>query len=90
MDIHQFTQGEQRVALALLQYPSIPEVAEALGVAPQTIKNHLSSMMRKTQTANRLAMVLCLLQLEPEPLPEPVSYHRMQSPRRERAESSIA
>ncbi len=67
-----FTPGEQRVAWTLFPPHTNADSGAILQLSPQTVKNHLSSMLRKTRTRNRLELVMCLLDLEDEPMPAPM------------------
>ena len=69
MSSYGFTPAEQRVAWALFDVQTNRDIGEELEASPQTIKNHVYKMMQKTQTQNRLELVLLLLRLQDEPLP---------------------
>ena len=69
MSSYGFTPAEQRVAWALFDVQTNRDIGEELETSPQTIKNHVYKMMQKTQTQNRLELVLLLLRLQDEPLP---------------------
>jgi DNA-binding CsgD family transcriptional regulator len=71
MDMYGFTLAEQRVAWTLFDFQTSRDIGEAIGASPQTIKNHLTQMLRKTKTQNRLELVLVLLHLEDDESREP-------------------
>ncbi len=52
---------EQEVADRLLDGFGVREIADALFISPATVKNHLHSLYRKTQTANRVRLVRLLM-----------------------------
>ena len=64
MTRYNLTPTEQRIALQLLRARSNPEVAAVLGITERTVKSHLSEMMRKTQTHNRVGLVLAILAVD--------------------------
>ena len=59
------TAAEQRVLPELLTGRSNKETAEVLNVSPETIKSHVSSILRKTQSRNRLALIWRVFQFSP-------------------------
>lgn len=58
-----FTPAEHRVAMLLADGHGPNEIAEMLGVSRNTLKSHLSSIFRKTDTSRQAQLVRLLLQL---------------------------
>jgi DNA-binding CsgD family transcriptional regulator len=54
---YRLTPTELRVLLAIVEVGGVPEVAVALGVAPTTIKTHLSRLFEKTGTRRQADLV---------------------------------
>lgn len=54
---YQLTPTELRVLLAIVEVGGVPEVAEALGVAGETVKTHLTRLYRKTGTRRQAELV---------------------------------
>lgn len=69
MEAYGLTRGEQRIAWALLQAKTNEELSAELGLTPQTVKNHLTRMLKKTGTRHRLGLVLTLLQVTDDATP---------------------
>lgn len=57
---YQLTPAELRVLLTIVQVGSVPETAEALGVADSTIKTHLHRVFDKTGTSRQSDLVKLL------------------------------
>jgi DNA-binding CsgD family transcriptional regulator/PAS domain-containing protein len=51
------TPAELRVALAVLDVGGVPEIAEALGIAPSTVRTHLGRVFAKTGVARQADLV---------------------------------
>lgn len=60
-DRWEFTPRERDVARELVSGRSSKELAETLGISPETLKTHLARLMRKTDTSNRTELVAVLL-----------------------------
>lgn len=58
-----FTEREQEVMLLLLENKKNKEIAETLFVAEVTVKKHVSSILKKTNTANRTALMQRVMEL---------------------------
>ena len=54
---YQLTPTELRVLLAIVEVGGVPEVAEALGVAGETVKTHLARLYRKTGARRQAELV---------------------------------
>ena len=54
---YRLTPMELRVLLAIVEVGGVPEVAEALGIAPTTIKTHLGRIYEKTGTGRHADLV---------------------------------
>lgn len=54
---YQLTPTELRVLLAIVEVGGVPEVAEALGVAAETVKTHLGRLYEKTNTHRQADLV---------------------------------
>ncbi len=57
------TEREAELALALLEGRTLPEYARANGMSKQTLRNQLSSILRKTGTSRQSELVALLLQM---------------------------
>jgi len=57
------TAREAELALALLQGHTLPELSRTQAVSKQTLRNQLSSILRKTGTARQAELVALLLQM---------------------------
>lgn len=57
------TAREAELALALLEGRTLPELARAQAVSKQTLRNQLSSILRKTGTTRQSELVALLLQM---------------------------
>jgi DNA-binding CsgD family transcriptional regulator len=64
---YKLTPSELRVLLAIVEVGSVPEVAEALGVAETTVKSHLQRVYQKT-SVNRQADLVKLVAAFSNPL----------------------
>lgn len=53
---------ETQVLALLCEGRANKDIARALGISYQTVKNHLTSLMAKTGTHGRTELVLCALQ----------------------------
>ncbi len=74
MDVYDFSPKEQTVGWALFAVQTQAELGATLGISRQTVKNHLTAMMRKTKTRNRVGLMLALLHLADEEMPAPESH----------------
>jgi DNA-binding CsgD family transcriptional regulator/PAS domain-containing protein len=54
---YKLTPTELRVLLAIVEIGGVPEVAEALGVSPETVKTHLGRLYEKTNTHRQADLV---------------------------------
>jgi DNA-binding CsgD family transcriptional regulator len=55
------TPRERQIVACLVDGKTNAEIAARLGVSPQTIKNQLSTLYRKTGTRGRLPLVVAML-----------------------------
>ncbi|GAB3625276.1 helix-turn-helix transcriptional regulator [Pandoraea terrae] len=55
------TPREAAIGWRLAQGHTLPAVADALGIAPATVRTHLKHLFRKTGTARQADLVRCLL-----------------------------
>ena len=60
-DIGPLTTREQQIVQLVVQGHSNKQVARMLGIAPQTVKNHLYSIMKKLQVESRTELVMLAL-----------------------------
>jgi DNA-binding CsgD family transcriptional regulator len=61
--IFDLTAREAELALALLEGRTLPEMAQAQAISKQTLRNQLSSILRKTGTTRQSELVTLLLQM---------------------------
>jgi DNA-binding CsgD family transcriptional regulator len=54
---YKLTPTELRVLLAIVEAGSVPDAAQALGVAETTVKTHLSRLFQKTGTTRQTGLV---------------------------------
>ena len=71
LDAYDCTPAEQRVVWTLFDVHTNIDIGTMLESSPQTIKNHMTRILHKTQTRNRLELVLLLLHLADEEMPQP-------------------
>lgn len=62
---YQLARSEKRVLTQILEGRSNTEISEALGVSPETVKTHVSSILRKTNCKNRLLLLWRVFQWAP-------------------------
>ena len=60
-DIGPLTTREQQIVRLVVQGHSNKQVARMLGIAPQTVKNHLYSIMKKLKVESRTELVMLVL-----------------------------
>jgi DNA-binding CsgD family transcriptional regulator len=61
MALYNLTQGEALIALQFINTPSISEIASASHRSPETVRNHIKSIMRKLDVHNQGALMKKLL-----------------------------
>jgi DNA-binding CsgD family transcriptional regulator len=54
---YKLTPTELRILLAVVEIGGVPEVAEALGVSPETVKTHLGHLYEKTGARRQADLV---------------------------------
>ncbi|UWU31049.1 LuxR C-terminal-related transcriptional regulator (plasmid) [Rhizobium sp. WSM1274] len=62
--LYALTPAEARVLQATLELDSVAKMADALGVAPSTVKTHLSSIFGKTGASRRATLVKAVMSLQ--------------------------
>jgi DNA-binding CsgD family transcriptional regulator/PAS domain-containing protein len=62
--LYALTPAEVRVLQATLELDTVAKMADALGVAPSTVKTHLSSIFGKTGASKRTALVKAVMSLQ--------------------------
>ncbi|WP_414644836.1 helix-turn-helix transcriptional regulator [Bradyrhizobium sp.] len=55
--LYKLTETELRVLFAIVSGDGVAEAAEILGVAPTTVRTHLQSIFRKTETKRQSSLV---------------------------------
>lgn len=62
--LYALTSAEARVLQATLEFDTVAKMADALGVAPSTVKTHLSSIFGKTGASRRATLVKSVMSLQ--------------------------
>ncbi len=62
--LYALTPAEARVLQATLELETVAKMADALGVAPSTVKTHLSSIFGKTGASRRATLVKAVMSLQ--------------------------
>jgi DNA-binding NarL/FixJ family response regulator len=57
-----FTDREEEVVQKVIEGASNKEVAKILGITERTVKAHMSSILRKTGTTDRISLIIKLTQ----------------------------
>lgn len=66
--MRKLTQRELEVALQVAEAKCNKEIARALGMSPQTVKNHLHNIFTKLQIGDRLTLARLVYQEVPSTL----------------------
>lgn len=63
--MERLTPREQQVLTALLAGQRVPSIARALGISPNTVRNHLKSIFHKLHVHSQAQLLDCLLPPDP-------------------------
>ena len=58
MNVDPLSRRERQIVAAVARGLNNRAIAEEAGIAPQTVKNHLSSIFQKLQVTNRVQLAL--------------------------------
>lgn len=65
ISVYALTPREADIAWRIFQGPGGPEIAAALGISQQTVRNTITNLNRKLGTSDRLEVALVLLGILP-------------------------